>query len=281
MAEHLLGAPATAKLTEELKGRSEALRARGIIPTICVFRVGERPDDLAYEKGILKRCEACEIAVNHIILDENTTQAAFEEAFSSVNEDPKIHGILLFRPLPKTLDEEKIRQLLRPEKDMDGWTDASLAGVFANTKQGYPPCTAEAVMALLEHYDIDPKGKRAVVLGRSLVIGRPVSMLLMHKNATVTTCHTGTKDTAKLAAEAELLVSAVGHLRAVGPEYTNPGQIVIDVGINWDAEAERIKGDVDFEAVEPLVSAITPVPGGIGSLTTAVLCRHVIEAAEK
>ncbi|MBQ1821222.1 MAG: bifunctional 5,10-methylenetetrahydrofolate dehydrogenase/5,10-methenyltetrahydrofolate cyclohydrolase, partial [Clostridia bacterium] len=182
---------------------------------------------------------------------------------------------------PKTLDSERIRSLFDPKKDVDGWTDGSLAGVYANTDLGFAPCTAQAVIELLRFYGIDPKGKRAVVIGRSLVIGRPVSMLLMHANATVTTCHTKTADVPAIAREAGILVCAAGVMKSVTPEFTNPDQVVVDVGIHFDEEADKLCGDVDFDRVAPCVRAITPVPGGVGGVTTCVLLDHVLIAAER
>ena len=281
MAELLKGKPVADAMIARMRETAAALKAKGVEPTLCVVRVGERADDLSYEKGVVKRCEQAGVTLKQVILPETVTQAEFEEAFETVNRDPKVHGILLFRPLPKTLDSERIRSLFDPKKDVDGWTDGSLAGVYANTDLGFAPCTAQAVIELLRFYGIDPKGKRAVVIGRSLVIGRPVSMLLMHANATVTTCHTKTADVPAIAREADVLVCAAGVMKSVTPDFTNPDQIVVDVGIHFDEEAGKLCGDVDFDAVAPCVRAITPVPGGVGSVTTCVLLDHVLKAAER
>ncbi len=279
MAEIWKGKPVADAMTARMREEALALKARGVAPTLCIFRVGERPDDLAYERGALKRCEAVGIRVVQEILPADVDQDSFRRRFLAVNRDPSIHGILLFRPLPPQLDGEWARQNLDPAKDVDGCTDGSLAGVFTNTPKGFAPCTAQAAVELLRHYGVELKGKRAVVIGRSLVIGRPVAMLLMHRNATVTICHTRTVDLPALARQAEILISAAGVLHSVGPEYTNPDQILVDVGINWDEARGSISGDADFEAVEPLVKAITPVPGGVGSVTTCVLADHVLQAA--
>ena len=281
MAELLKGKPVADAMIARMQKTAEALRERGVAPTLCVVRVGERADDLSYEKGVKKRCEQVGVTLKQVILPETVTQAEFEKAFETVNRDPSVHGILLFRPLPKTLDSERIRSLFDPKKDVDGWTDGSLAGVYANTDLGFAPCTAQAVIELLRFYGIDPKGKRAVVIWRSLVIGRPVSMLLMHANATVTTCHTKTADVPAIAREADVLVCAAGVMKSVTPDFTNPDQIVVDVGIHFDEEAGKLCGDVDFDAVAPCVRAITPVPGGVGSVTTCVLLDHVLKAAER
>ena len=196
-----------------------------------------------------------------VVLPENVSQEEFDRTLTRLNEDDAIHGILMFRPLPKHLDNEKARCMLNPAKDIDGCTDLSLAGVFTNTKTGFPPCTAEAAMEILHHFQIPVSGKKAAVIGRSLVIGRPVAMMLMHENATVVNCHTRTKDVPEITRRADILIAASGQLHSVTKEYTNPGQVVIDVGINWDEKKGGISGDVAFEDVEPFVQAITPVPG--------------------
>lgn len=281
MAEIWKGKPVADAMVARMQAETAALAGQGVTPTICIFRVGERPDDLAYERGATKRCESVGIRVKQVVLPGDVSQADFDEAFIAVNRDPSVHGILLFRPLPAQLDNERARQMLDPAKDIDGCTDASLAGVFTNSKVGFPPCTAQAAMELLHHYGVDPKGKKAAVIGRSLVIGRPVAMLLMHENATVVNCHTRTLDVPSITRKADILITAAGVLHSVKPEYTNPDQIVIDVGINWDASKGAISGDVDFDLVEPAVRAITPVPGGVGSVTTCVLADHVIQAAKR
>ena len=281
MAEVLKGMPVAKAISEELKARSEALQAKGVVPTLAIFRVGERDDDLSYERGAMKRAEQTGVAVKNVVLPADVDSDTFFEALDGLNKDETVHGILMFRPLPKQLDGEKARQMLAPEKDVDGCTDGSLAGVFANAKVGFPPCTAQAAMEILKFYGIDPKGKKAAVIGRSLVIGRPVAMMLMHANATVTICHTRTVDVPSVTKEADIVIAASGQMESVGAEYLSEGQTVIDVGIGWNEEKGKLCGDVKFEEAEPVVSAITPVPGGVGSVTTAVLCKHVIEAAER
>ena len=281
MARILRGKEVADALTARMQQDVQQLREQGITPTLCIFRVGERPDDLSYERGATRRAEAAGVEVKKVVLPADVTQEVFDEAFRQVNEDDSIHGILLFRPLPGQLDNEKARQMLDPAKDVDGCTDLSLAGVFTNTKTGFPPCTAQAAMEILHHFDIPVSGKKAAVIGRSLVIGRPVAMMLMHENATVVNCHTRTADVPSITKEADILIAASGQLHSVTTEYTNPDQVVIDVGINWDEAKGGISGDVDFENVEPHVAAITPVPGGVGGVTTCVLIGHVIEAAKR
>ena len=281
MAEVLKGMPVAKAISEELKARSEALQAKGVTPTLAIFRVGERDDDLSYERGAMKRAEQTGVAVKNVVLPADVDSETFIKALDDLNHDKTVHGILMFRPLPKQLDGEKARQMLAPEKDVDGCTDGSLAGVFANAKVGFPPCTAQAAMEILKFYGIDPKGKKAAVIGRSLVIGRPVAMMLMHANATVTICHTRTVDVPSVTKEADIVIAASGQMESVGAEYVSAGQTVIDVGISWNEAKGKLCGDVKFEEAEPVVAAITPVPGGVGSVTTAVLCKHVIEAAER
>lgn len=281
MAKIFKGKEVADALTEKLKTQVEALRAAGVIPTLCIFRVGERPDDLAYERGATKRAQLAGVEVRNVILPSDVDQETFDRKLKEVNEDPAIHGILLFRPLPGHLDNERARQMLNPAKDVDGCTDLSLAGVFTNTKTGFPPCTAQAAMEILHHFGVGISGKKAAVIGRSLVIGRPVAMMLMHENATVVNCHTRTPDVPSITREADILIAASGQLHSVTREYTNPDQVVIDVGINWDEEKGGISGDVAFDDVEPYVRAITPVPGGVGSVTSTVLVSHVVEAARK
>lgn len=280
MAEILKGAPVANAITEQLIERAGALKARGIEPTLAIVRVGERSDDLAYERGAVKRCEKVGITVKHYVLDASVSQAELLDVIDEVNRDSSIHGCLMFRPLPRRIDERTVCEALDVNKDVDCMTSLSLSGVFTGSGVGFAPCTAQSVMEILSYYGYDPAGKRAAVIGRSLVIGRPVSMLLMRANATVTMCHTKTVDMPKICREADVLVAAAGHAGTVTPEFTNPGQVVIDVGINATPDGKLV-GDVDFDAVEPLVRAITPVPAGVGSVTTAVLCKHVIEAAER
>ena len=277
----LKGAPVAAAMNETMKADTAALKEKGIVPTLAVLRVGARADDLSYERGAMKRAAAVGIEVRNVVLPEDVDSDTFFRTLEELNEDASVHGILMFRPLPKHLDGEKARQMLVPSKDVDGCTDGSLAGVFTNTPLGFAPCTAQAAMEILHYYGIPVSGLRAAVIGRSLVIGRPVAMMLMHENATVTVCHTRTKDVPAVTREADLVIAASGQMESVGREYLREGQIVIDVGIGWNEEKQKLCGDVRFEEAEGLVSALTPVPGGVGSVTTAVLCRHVVDAAMK
>lgn len=281
MAEILKGAPVTAALNENMTKEVACLKEQGIVPTLAILRVGERPDDLSYERGAMKRCETVGVEVRNVVLDADVSQEDFDAALMQLNDDDAVHGILLFRPLPKHLDGEKARCMLKPEKDVDGCTDGSLAGVFTNTKVGFPPCTAQAAMEILNYYGVDCSGKRAAVIGRSLVVGRPVSMMLMHKNATVTTCHTKTVNMPEITRQADILIVCAGQMESIGAEYLSEGQTVVDVGIGWNDEKGKLCGDVKFEEAEKVAGAITPVPGGVGTVTTSVLVSHVVEAAKR
>ncbi len=281
MAELLLGLPVANALTEMLADKVARLVERDIVPTLAIVRVGERDDDLSYERGALKRCEKVGIEVRQFVLPADCTQDELMAVIAEVNADPSIHGCLMFRPLPKTLDEAAACAALDPAKDVDCITEGSLYGVFANRPVGFAPCTAEACIEVLDHYGYDLTGARVTVVGRSLVIGKPVSMMLQARNATVKMCHTRTRDLAAECRDAEIVVVAAGHIGTLGKDAVAPGQVVIDVGINWDEAAGKLCGDVLFDEVEPIVGAITPVPRGVGSVTTAVLAKHVVEAAKR
>ncbi len=290
MAKLLLGKEVTDALNAKLQERTAALRAKGVEPTLAIIRVGEDPSDLSYERGATKRAELVGVTVKNYILPADASKEAVLEVIDQVNADESIHGVLMFRPLPKHLkaDQNEICNRLDPKKDVDCMTHMSNAGVFEGLDLGYAPCTPAACMEILDFYGIDCKGKNAVVIGRSLVVGKPAGMMLMGKNATVTTCHTRTVNTAEICKNADIIVSAAGVLNSLTADFVRPGQIVIDVSINWDENKPNAKGglggiagDAKFDEVEPIVEAITPVPGGVGSVTTSVLMKHVVEAAEK
>lgn len=290
MAKQLTGKEVAEAMVSRLCDRTAALRDRGVIPTLAIVRIGEKPEDMSYERGAVKRADAVGVAVRQFVLPDNVTKEEVLSVIDGINEDGTIHGALLFRPLPAHLkkDQQEICNRLAPHKDVDGMTDIAMAGIFTGKAVGYPPCTPAACMEILEHYGYDCTGKNAVVLGRSLVIGKPLAMLLMAKNATVTVCHTRSKDIPGICRQADLIVSAVGVLHFLTAEYVRPGQTVLDVSINYDPEKPNAKGgvggiagDAVFDEVAPVVDAITPVPGGVGAVTTAVLMKHVVEAAEK
>ena len=289
MAKQLLGKEVNEALVASLQTRTAALKAKDVTPTLGIIRLGENPSDLSYEKGATKRAEEVGVAVKNYILPEDASKEDVLKVIDEVNADATVHGVLMFRPLPKHLkaDQDEICNRLAPAKDVDSMTHMSNAGVFEGQDLGYAPCTPAACMEILDHYGIDCKGKNAVVIGRSLVVGKPAAMMLMGKNATVTVCHTRTVNTAEICKGADIIVTAAGVLGSLTKDFVREGQIVIDVSMNWNPEKITSKGkggmsgDCVFEEVEPIVEAITPVPGGVGAVTTSVLMKHVVEAAEK
>lgn len=280
MAKQFLGKEVVAAVNSRILADVAALKEKGVTPTLGIVRVGERGDDLSYERGAVKRCETLGVAYEKFLLPADCTQEELMAVIDQVNKNDAIHGVLIFRPLPKHLDEAAVIKALDPEKDVDGITDGSMVGVFAGTNQGFPPCTPQACMEILDYYNVDCTGKKAVVVGRSLVVGKPAAIMLIKKNATVTVCHTRTVDMPSVVKEADIVIVAAGRAGVVDASYVREGQIVIDVGINVNAEG-KLCGDVDYASVEPIVDAITPVPGGVGSVTTSVLVGHVVEAAKR
>ena len=283
MAKILHGAPVIEEMNRDTKNRITELESKGVIPTLAIIRVGERAEDIYYEKNAEKRCGELGAGHTKTVFASDASQEEVENAIIQYNEDDNIHGILLLRPLPKRFDDDRLRNLIDPIKDVDGCTDVSLSGVFAGEKRGFPPCTPPAAMRILNYYGYTPvtNGERASVIGRSLVIGRPVSMMLLKDDFTVSICHSKTANVSDVTKDSAVLVVAVGKKHLVTEDFVNPNQVVIDVGVNWDEEKQGITGDVDFEKVEPIVKAITPVPGGVGTVTTSILVRHVVEAAER
>ena len=278
MSISMKGSEVAAAMKEELLREVEKLAQKGIVPQLGIVRVGARPDDLAYERGAVKRMEAVGIRCKVIELPELINQEEFEKEFSAVNSDPDIHGILLFRPLPKQLNEDPVRSMINPKKDVDCMSPVNMAKVFAGDESGFAPCTPEAVMEVLAHFGIDLKGKRVTVVGRSMVVGKPLSMLLLKKNATVTICHTKTTDLEETCRNAEILVAAAGKAAMITADFVSENSVVVDVGINVGSDG-KLCGDVDFDAVAAKVAFITPVPGGVGAVTSSVLAEHVVRAA--
>ena len=274
------GGPVASALNQDTAQKVELLKEKGIYPALAIIRVGARPDDISYENGACRRAEALGIAAFRFCLAQDASEREVEETIDMAAEDPAIHGILLLRPLPSHMNEERLVGRIPPQKDVDGVTDLSLSGVFSGKEIGFPPCTAQACMEVLDYYGCDPAGRRAAVIGRSLVIGRPVSMLLQRRNATVTMCHSRTADLPAVCRQAEILVAAAGQSGLVDAGFLAPGQVVLDVGINVGPEG-GLQGDVDFQSAIRTAEAVTPVPGGVGAVTTAVLAKHVVEAAER
>lgn len=274
--EILKGLPVANAINEKLMEQVKSIE--GPLPHLAIIRVGERPDDCSYERGAVKKMDKVGVRCTTYTFDADIDNETFQAEFDKINENPDIDGILMLRPLPKQLDEKQIENKIDPRKDLDGISPLNLAKVYAGDESGYAPCTAEAVIEMLDYAGIDIKGKRVTVVGRSLVIGKPVSMLLMKRNATVTVCHTKTVDMAGTCKNAEILVAAAGAARMIKKDYVADGAVVIDVGINVDDEG-NLCGDVDFDAISDIAAIATPVPGGVGSVTTSVLAKHLVKAA--
>ena len=279
MGTLLKGKPVVESLREDLKSRITALKKRCINPTILILRVGEREDDISYEKGILKNCELIGLNNRCDVLDESITTEELIQKIKLMNEDSLVHGIMLFRPLPKHIDKERVCSAISPEKDIDCMNPANLEKVFEGADEGFAPCTPEAVMAMLEHYNVPLEGASVAVVGRSTVVGKPLSMLLLKKNATVTICHSRTKKLNEVTAAAEVVIAAVGRARFMDETFFTEDSIVIDVGINDDGKGS-ICGDVDLERVADKVKAVNPAIGGVGLITTTLLLGHVVTSCE-
>lgn len=280
MADILMkGAEVNAAMKERMVNRVDALKKKGVQPVINIVRIGNRSDDLAYERGARKRMESVGVEMKITELPEDISQADFVKAFRKVNEDKTVHGIMLFRPLPKHLDESEIASIINPIKDVDCMSPVNIAKVFMGDEGVFAPCTAKAVMEMLVHYEVDLSGKNVAIVGRSMVIGKPLAMLMLKKNATVTVCHTRTVDLAEKCRRADVVVAAAGRAGMITGDMISRGTVVVDVGININEEG-KLCGDVEFESVEPQASYISPVPGGVGGVTSSVLASHVIKAAE-
>lgn len=276
--QRLGGKEVADKIVEDLKIKVEELKGKGISPKLAILRVGARDDDLAYERGVLKRFESADVEVEVTAVDAGISQEELDKTFDGINNDPKVHGILVFRPLPKGLSDEHMRRTIDPGKDSDFMDIRNMENVLAGVPDCAAPCTAEAVMALIKHYNIETKGRKVTVVGRSLVIGKPVALLLTTANATVTVCHTKTADIEAECRNADIIVACCGVAKMITDKFVKPGQTVIDVGMNVDEEG-RLCGDVNYEKVAETAAAVTPVPGGVGSITTAILLRHVVDNA--
>ena len=274
----LKGAAVSAKIKEQVETLLTDLK--GKTPKLAIVRVGERPDDLSYERGALKKMESFGLIGESFAFPQDITDEAFKKEFAKINENPDIDGILLLRPLPKQIKEKDIEHMIDPGKDLDGISPENIARVFAGDDTGFAPCTAEAVVEVLKANDIALTGKRVAIMGRSMVVGRPLSMLMLKENATVTICHTRTEDLKETCKNAQILVAAAGRARMVDASFVGTDAIVVDVGINVDEDG-KLCGDVDFDSLEGTASMATPVPGGVGAVTTAVLARHLVLAALK
>lgn len=258
---------------------SKELETLSFVPKLAIVRVGENPDDMSYERGATKKLKSFGLDVASYVFPQDISDEAFKKAFKDINEDDEVTGILLLRPLPRTINEKDIENMIDPKKDLDGISPINIAKVFAGDTTGFSPCTAEAVIEVLKAYDIELTGKRVTVVGRSMVVGKPVSMLLLKENATVTMTHTRTVDLKKTCSDAEIVIAAAGRAKMLNSDYCGQDAVMIDVGINVD-ENGKLCGDVDYATLDGKASAATPVPGGIGTVTTAVLAKHLIQAAK-
>lgn len=280
MALILNGTAAAAALTEKLKSETARLQETGVAPCLAMLRVGEAEDDIVYERTVARRCEAAGISVVRRVFPDSAATNALISEIEQLNEDSGVHGVLIFRPLPRHIDDEAVRRALCPEKDVDGVSDLSLAAICTGSGAGYPPCAAEACIELMRHYGIALRGKHAVVIGRSLVVGKPAALMLLGEDATVTVCHSKTQELQRLCRGADIIISAAGSAGLIGADFVRPGQTVLDAGVSVGAGGELL-GDAVFDEVEPVVAALSLPTGGVGPLTTAVLARHVVDAAAK
>lgn len=269
------GDAVSAKLKEQVEKGLETLTW---VPKLTIIRVGENPDDISYEKGAMKKLTSFGLEVESKVFPGDISDEAFKKEFAAINADASVDGILMLRPLPKQLNEQDIEKMIDPAKDLDGISPVNIAKVFSGDTSGFAPCTAEAVVCMLKMNDIALSGKRVAVVGRSMVVGRPLSMLLLHENATVTICHSRTASLPEVCREADILTACVGKAAMINHTYVKKDAVVIDVGINVD-ENGKLCGDVDFADLEGTASAATPVPGGVGGVTTAVLAQHLVRAA--
>ena len=258
---------------------SKELETLSFVPKLAIVRVGENPDDMSYERGATKKLKSFGLDVASYVFPQDISDEEFKKAFKNINEDDEVTGILLLRPLPRTINEKDIENMIDPQKDLDGISPINIAKVFAGDTTGFSPCTAEAVIEVLKAYDIELTGKRVTVVGRSMVVGKPVSMLLLKENATVTMTHTRTVDLKKTCSDAEIVIAAAGRAKMLNSDYCGQNAVMIDVGINVD-ENGKLCGDVDYATLDGKASAATPVPGGVGTVTTAVLAKHLIQAAK-
>jgi methylenetetrahydrofolate dehydrogenase (NADP+)/methenyltetrahydrofolate cyclohydrolase len=267
-------------LANQMTADITQLRNNGIIPGLAIVRLGSNPDDLSYERNVIKKCEKLGVNCKTYNFEENTSNDNLNKELAKINDDIHVNGVLLFRPLPKQIDESWVKNILDPVKDVDCLTFVNVAKVFEGDENGYYPCTAESVMEILDFYNINPEGKKVVIVGRSMVVGRPLAMMMLKRNATVTICHSKTHNLKETCKNAEVIVAALGRAKFITSDYISPGSTVIDVGINVDSNG-NLCGDVDFDDVQKIASYITPVPGGVGTVTSSILIKNVIKATKR
>ena len=279
MAVLLKGIDVVNSLANQMTSEINKLKDKGIVPGLAIVRLGSNPDDLSYERNVIKKCEKLGVDCKVYNLEENTSNDYLINELKKINDDIHIDGILVFRPLPKQIDESLVKNILDPVKDIDCLTSVNVTKVFEGDESGYYPCTAESVMEILDFYNINLEGKKVVIVGRSMVVGKPLAMMMLKRNATVTICHSKTHNLKETCKNAEIIVAALGRAKFITSDYISPGSTVIDVGINVDSNG-NLCGDVDFDDVQKKASYITPVPGGVGTVTSSVLIKNVIKATK-
>ena len=275
----LTGKPVAEHLRANIKARVAGLNERNIVPAIIIIRVGNKEDDVFYERSILKNCSLLGIEGRVKELPENVSMEELSKTIEDANEDDNTHGIMMFRPLPGHLNEKEILEKINPVKDIDGMTPVNLEKIFEGDDSGFSPCTPKAVIEMLKYYQIPLKGANVAVAGRSLVVGNPLAMLLLKENATVTICHSKTKDMRSITSKADIVVAAIGKAKFMNEEYFTESSIVIDVGVNDDGNG-KICGDVDYDKVFGKVKMLTPASGGVGTITTTILLEQAVRACE-
>lgn len=280
MTEILKGNVVAAQIKEKMKKDIEELGKIGKVPTLGIVRLGNNPDDISYERSIIKNCDAMGINSKVVEKDANITTEDLVKLMEELNGDNSISGVLVFRPLPKHIDEAKIRTALSPDKDVDCMHPLNLAKIFEGNMTGFLPCTPKAAMEILLYNNVELEGKNVVVINRSMVLGKPLAMMLLEKNATVTICHSRTKNLHEITSKADVVVTALGKAKFFDAKYFNENSICIDVGVSLDSEG-KLSGDIDYPVVSEIVKMITPVPGGVGAVTTSLLLSQVVEACKK
>jgi methylenetetrahydrofolate dehydrogenase (NADP+)/methenyltetrahydrofolate cyclohydrolase len=277
-AKLLTGKEVAQKMDQDIQKDVLELKAKGINPALRIMIVGEAEDSVYYANSAKKMAEKNGILCEIEQLAGTLSQDEFVNILKQRNADKNIHGIIVMRPFPKQISEDVVKYVLSPEKDVDCFNPVNAGKIMAGDMTGFPPATPQAVMEMLRFYEIPMSGKDAVVIGRSMVVGKPMSMLLLGENATVTVCHSKTKDLPGVCKRADIVVAAIGRAKMITADYIKPGATVMDVGIN--PEGDKFVGDVNTDVVKEVAGAITPVPGGVGTVTTRVLLKHVVKAAK-
>ena len=277
-AKLLTGKEVAQKIDQDIQKDVQELKGKGVNPALRIIIAGDAPDSLYYANSAKKMAEKNSILCEIEQLPGTMSQDEFVKALKDRNADTGIHSIIVMRPLPKQIKEDVVKYVLAPEKDVDCFNPVNAGKIMAGDMTGFPPATPQAVMEMLKFYEVPMAGKEAVVIGRSMVVGKPMSMLLLGENCTVTVCHSRTKDLPGVCRRADILVAAIGKARMITKDYLKQGATVMDVGIN--PEGDKFVGDVDTEPAKEIAGAITPVPGGVGTVTTRVLLKHVVKAAK-